>query len=253
MLSMLKAKKYGAGPRSVIVLHDWVGTHENYQWCEPLWDTKQYTFHFLDLRGYGLSKDLGGTYTQEEIASDVQSYIESHHLQGAALVAHSMTGLATVTLWNDKLLSGAFLATPVSPHGAPISDEALYTGMLDQLSSQEGREGILQFQYGGFLSQGWIQHKLDRWWKETNVEAVKGYFKMFARHSDPQVDVNIPIHVFVGGKDHPPFDEQSLRQAFSSYPKVTWTVHPLCSHAPMEEAPAYFVNSVELFLSAIFS
>ena len=61
---------HGSGPEHVLVMHDWLGDHTNYDAILPYLDSTAFTYAFVDLRGYGLSMHLAGAVTINEIATD---------------------------------------------------------------------------------------------------------------------------------------------------------------------------------------
>jgi len=59
MSDLLKYKLVGDGPKKVIILHDWsVSCEGDYEYALPFFDLKQLTMAFVDVRGYGLSKNI---------------------------------------------------------------------------------------------------------------------------------------------------------------------------------------------------
>jgi pimeloyl-ACP methyl ester carboxylesterase len=61
---------HGAGAEYVIVMHDWNGDHTTYDAMIPYLDGAAFTYAFVDLRGYGRSREVSGEYTCAEIAGD---------------------------------------------------------------------------------------------------------------------------------------------------------------------------------------
>ncbi|MDH3739096.1 MAG: alpha/beta hydrolase, partial [Alphaproteobacteria bacterium] len=61
---------HGAGPQGVIVLHGWMGDYSVFRPMFNFLDTDTFTYAFVDYRGYGKSKEIGGDYTMAEIAAD---------------------------------------------------------------------------------------------------------------------------------------------------------------------------------------
>ena len=59
------------GPQRLIVMNDWVSDTSSWQPVRPYLDGQRQSWAFVDLRGYGRSRDLAGRYTQEEPARDV--------------------------------------------------------------------------------------------------------------------------------------------------------------------------------------
>ena len=84
-------KIIGTGKTKVMFLHELMGDHKNYDSILPYLDTSNYTYIFVDHRGYGLSKNIKGDYTIKEASTDVKNLIEKLNLQEVHLVAHSMS------------------------------------------------------------------------------------------------------------------------------------------------------------------
>src|SRR4030088_3226173 len=67
---MVWHKTIGSGPTKVIVIHGWVWDHRV---LTPIFDSLEaasYTFAFIDIRGYGNSRNVSGGYTIGEVATD---------------------------------------------------------------------------------------------------------------------------------------------------------------------------------------
>ncbi len=61
---------YGSGPEKVIVMHDCMGDSENYRSMLPYLDTNAFTYAFIDVRGYGISRHLAGPYGVQQASQD---------------------------------------------------------------------------------------------------------------------------------------------------------------------------------------
>ena len=59
----LNYKKVGNGAKTVIVMHEWMGDHTNYDTAIPYLNITDFTWIFVDFRAYGLSKEIKGEYT----------------------------------------------------------------------------------------------------------------------------------------------------------------------------------------------
>ena len=74
MSDLLEYKLVGEGPIKVIILHDWsVSCEGDYEYALPFFDLNQLTMAFVDVRGYGLSKNIKGSYNTDEITADVDA------------------------------------------------------------------------------------------------------------------------------------------------------------------------------------
>lgn len=68
--AFLGHKLYGAGSENVLFLHHWMGDAGSYDPLIPYLNPDIYTYVFADVRGYGMSRHLSGTYTVGEVATD---------------------------------------------------------------------------------------------------------------------------------------------------------------------------------------
>jgi pimeloyl-ACP methyl ester carboxylesterase len=60
----------GHGPAKVVVIHGWFWDHRVFAPMFDALDTDSYTYAFIDIRGYGNSRDISGSYTIGEVAVD---------------------------------------------------------------------------------------------------------------------------------------------------------------------------------------
>src|SRR5699024_11182185 len=58
----------GHGPHAVLVLHGWFGDGHAFAPMEPALTADEFTYAFLDYRGYGDMRDAAGAYTIDQIA-----------------------------------------------------------------------------------------------------------------------------------------------------------------------------------------
>src|SRR5271170_6024896 len=61
---------FGTGLIRVLVLHDWFCDHTSWDAALPYLTPERFTYVLADLRGYGASREMEGTYTLEEATSD---------------------------------------------------------------------------------------------------------------------------------------------------------------------------------------
>lgn len=92
--TLLGYRRVGKGRTAVIALHDWRGDHRLYSQAIPVLDRTRFTHILPDIRGYGLSFDLRGQHTVDEIVSDVLRLADSLGFARFHLVGHSLTALA---------------------------------------------------------------------------------------------------------------------------------------------------------------
>ncbi|WP_322085619.1 alpha/beta fold hydrolase [Burkholderia sp. BCC1999] len=118
--------RHGTGPERVMVLHDWLGDATNYAAALPYLDETAFTYVFVDLRGYGASRHLSGTYTIDEISADCLALADRLGWQRFHVIGHSMTGMATQRIAADapSRIKRAIAVCPVSAASNRLGDDA---------------------------------------------------------------------------------------------------------------------------------
>ena len=95
MAEILGHRVVGSGSNKVIVLHDWsVSCEGDYEYALPFFDLEKLTMAFVDVRGYGRSKNIIGSYNTDEITADIQAVADNLGWEKFSLIGHSMTGMA---------------------------------------------------------------------------------------------------------------------------------------------------------------
>ncbi|MCF6196127.1 MAG: alpha/beta hydrolase, partial [Emcibacter sp.] len=84
----------GSGPQKVIILHGWWGDYTAYSAMLPYLDGAQFTYAFMDYRGYGKSSDMAGPHSIEQIAQDAIRLADYLNWDEFHAIGHSMGGMA---------------------------------------------------------------------------------------------------------------------------------------------------------------
>ncbi len=241
--------RYGEGPIHVLIMHDWLGDHANYQAVLPHLDGHAFSYVFVDLRGYGLSIGVVGEYSVEEIASDCLGLVARLGWTRFHVVGHSMTGMITQRLAADAPsgVVSAIAVCPVSAAGNRLSPEA-FAFFASTIVDDEALRRLFKF-VGGGLSDEWIDRKV----RQSRGLIARGcrarYLDMLvtANFVDDVRGLETPYLVMVGDND-PGLDCAAMERTFLSWhPNAILHVIP-CGHYPMEEAPHNFATVVEDFL-----
>lgn len=247
---------HGHGPVPVVVLHEWLGDHTNYDPVRPYLDGGAFTWVFADFRGYGLSRHLGGAYTAVEAAGDVLALMDSLGHRRFAVVGHSMGGMVAqklAALAQDRVACLVGVA-PVPASGFP-ADEAAKARMRAVLEDDPALADAVDLRTGRRYGAGWRAWKTAAARRAATVEAQLGYLAMFTGTDFAREVAGLPVPVLavVGEHDLPVYREPSIRGLFGRwYPDLTMAVCREAGHYPMLEAPVFLAAVLEAFIGARF-
>ncbi|XPV69225.1 MAG: alpha/beta fold hydrolase [Halarcobacter sp.] len=246
----LAHKIIGSGEKKVLFLHELMGDSRNYEKTIPYLDTTNYTFIFVDLRGYGSSKEIKGSYTCDEAAQDLKNLITNLNLNEVFLVAHSMsTMIAQKIALIDNRIKKLVLVTPISAEGIKMKDEAKKT-MIAQLNENSGKIEEIVNSASKRYNQTWKDYRIDIAYTSSILEARVGYMSMYLNTDfleDAEESINIPIKIIVGKYDFPVFAKANIQKIFSAYKDVQIVECQESGHYPMIECPVYFASKIEEF------
>lgn len=242
--------RHGQGPEPVLVLHDWLGDHRNYDAVLPYLDGSAFTYVFADLRGYGESIELTGACSVEEIAADCLALADRLGWSRFHLIGHSMTGMAVQRIAADApaRIKRAVAVCPVSAAGNRLDADAK-AFFASTAENDDALRRLFRYVSGG-LSGRWADVKLQQNRSVVSAACRAGYLDMLV-HTDFVDEVrglDIELLVIVGDKD-PGLDEAAMRRTFLAWhPRARLLVVPNCGHYPMQECPPYFATVIEAFL-----
>jgi 3-oxoadipate enol-lactonase len=249
---MLGHERVGAGPITLVVMNDWMSDTSSWDGARTYLDLERFSWIFVDLRGYGRSKELAGRFTLAEAAGDVMELADALQLHDFVVVGHSMSTLVALHLAQHHAdrIRRAVVLTPAPPAGFG-ADDAMLAAMAGLVrGDDETRRHWIRMRLGEGMSEGWVRFKAARWRERSNVDAVSAYAAMFARDGlpDPTARIAIPLLAVTGERD-----ADIMRRA-----AVTEHLTPLCErlvvtsiadsgHYPMQEAPPLLVAMIERF------
>jgi len=241
--------RIGNGPTVCVVLHEWLGDHVNWEPVLPYLDPVRYTFVFVDLRGYGWSRRMSGSYTLDEAVADVLHTADELAITRFHLVGHSMSGLVAqkVALLAGSRLQSVTLFSPVPPTGFR-ADEAVMKALNAVIDEDEAAGRAITARTSGGYGAGWLRRKLAIAREASTVEAKRGYLTMFTSSaiSGETHGLAAPMHVVTGALDIPFYRSEPLRNAFAlAYPRVTFEIIDDAGHYSMLETPVRVASIIE--------
>ncbi len=243
---------HGSGPERVLVMHDWSGDRTTYDPAIPYLDGAAFTYAFVDLRGYGGSRDMAGEYTVTEVAGDCLEVADELGWQNFHAIGHSMTGMATQRMALDapSRIKSAIAVCAVSAAGMPMDDEnwAFFSSATE---NDDDFGELMKMVTGGELTDRWADEKVRRNREGTAPECRMGYLTMFSKtnFAEEVQGLETPYLVVVGEKDFEGLNEAAMQETFMSmHPNAELVVMPNCGHYPMQECPPFFATVIENFL-----
>jgi 3-oxoadipate enol-lactonase len=244
---------FGNGSEKVVMLHDWLGDRSNYDPARPYLDTDKFTYAFVDLRGYGGSKNMAGKFTADEAAADAIAVADKLGWDKFHIVGHSMTGMVVqrVAANVPGRIKSLVATSPVSAAGMQVDDKTL--GFFKAVTTEsEAATQAIGLLTGNRLSAKWAAFKVDRAMNTSTAAARLGYLDMFnaTDFSSEVAGLKIPMLALLGQNDIPAFQTESIKRTFGSwYPNLSIIVSPNAGHYSMQETPAFYASAIEAFLT----
>lgn len=247
---MLGYELLGSGLHKVLILHDWLGSHDNWDPLLPYLDTDTFEYAFVDLRGYGLSKSQQGSYTTTEASEDLIEVLDYLGWTHFHLVGHSMTGqvgLKLISRIADRVKS--YIAVTPTPATSSKLPSDMMEQMKQALDTREGRIGMMSMVWGDRLSEQWVKFKVDRWLSQSTTEAVKGYLDMFGSEDISAEIPNTAIDMLVVACEHDMdgYKPDDILRGFSHYENAEFATIEDSSHYPMQETPVLLASLMDGF------
>lgn len=243
---------YGTGPQHVIILHDWMGDSENWLPLLPYSSLDTYTYAFMDVRGYGKSKDIKGAYNSTEIAEDILQLADHLEWPQFHLIGHSMTGMAVqkaAILDHSNRILSVIAVTPVPAKGFPLDQENKQF-FLSIINNRKVAEMGYNAMTGMRLTENWQKSRAQRFLEKVDPVACKGYLEMWSNENfaSETTGIEIPFLVIAGKHDHPGFQMEAQKKNFKGFKNITFIENLNAGHYPMEETPIFLATTIEQFL-----
>jgi pimeloyl-ACP methyl ester carboxylesterase len=243
-------KIIGTGKKYIIVLHELMGNYKNYEPTFPYLNTEEFTFIFVDLRGYGLSKDIEGDYSCVEASNDIKNLITQLDLEDIVLIAHSMsTMIAQKVALIDSRISKLILITPIPPTGIKLPQTA-QDKLINDMNKNKNKIEEIVYSASKRHNKIWAKSRIKMAYEASTLNARIGYMKMYLEtdFSDDVENIKIPIKIIVGKYDFPIFALKSVTKLFSHfYNDLEILECQEAGHYPMIECPVYFASKIEEF------
>jgi pimeloyl-ACP methyl ester carboxylesterase len=253
---MIGHRIFGKGPIKVIGCHGWFGSSFDWSAMEPAFDADRFTFAWLDQRGYGLSKDVRGEFTIDEVAADVIDLASGLDWKRFHLIGHSMGAkvVQRVVQRKPSEVASVTAITPVPASGVPL-DDATYQFFAGAAGNDEVRRGLVSYSVSDRHPTAWVHGLVSRSRESSTENAFGTYLASWAR-GDFSEDINgisVPMLVLVG--EHDPALRPELMEAtfMRWYPRAQLEVISNSGHYPMWETPIDLAGRIQRFILRIES
>lgn len=243
----------GNGATKVIALHSWMDDAQSWSTAMPFFNPEKYTYAFMDIRGYGTSKNIPSEYNIEEIKNDIFQLAKELGFSKFHLIGHSMCGMvAQYAALKDKdnKIEKVVLVTPVAASGFPADEEAkgFFKSIVQNVEvAKMGYSAFTSNRYSDY----WYSIRAERHVKVTDKNAQLSYMDMwlYENFSDEMLAVEKLFLVVSGAYDHPMFRLAAQKNNFEGFKKIEFVECENAGHFPMQEAPVFLVSEIEKFLN----
>ncbi|MFM0466706.1 alpha/beta fold hydrolase (plasmid) [Paraburkholderia strydomiana] len=244
--------QFGNGPHKVFVLNGWFGSSADWSALTPALDPDRFTYAFFDYRGYGLSRDIQGEFTFDEVASDVLALADHLDWPRFSLVGHSMGGMAmqcVLLAAPERIVKMAGIsAVPACGSRMDEARLAMFSAAIDDVAK---RAGIIHFSTGSRLAARWSAHLAQQSQRESRREAFAAYLPHWAT-GDFAAQVAgkpTPVKLFVGEHDPAITADLTTGTWLKWYPNAAMETLPNAGHYAMYEVPVALATALENWLS----
>lgn len=250
---LLGHRRIGSGPEAVLVMHEWLGDHANWEPVWPYLNATRCSNVFVDLRGYGWSRRLSGSYSVDEAVADGLRIMDHYGYERFHVVGHSMSGMIAqkFPVAAPGRIKSVVAICPVPAAGFKANEKtmAALNAVIDD--DEAARKAILA-RGGARYGETWVNFKLGLARRAASRDAMRGYLRMFTG-TDFTAQVkgsDTPVLAMIGKHDIPFYREESVRGSFEPlYPNFELAVCEEAGHYPMLEAPVFVAGTVEQFIS----
>lgn len=241
----------GDGPHHVICLHGWFGSAAGWGPFVDALNGSEFTYAFMDYRGYGARKGEDGAHTMDEIAADALALADQLGWDTFSLVGHSMGGMAIqkVVAESSGRVTRIVGINPVPATGVPFDEQSW--GLFSGAAENDGnRYGIIDFTTGGRHTPTWVNQMVAHSVEVSTRQAFGDYLVAWAK-SDFQSSLSgnpVPALAIVGETDPAITADVMNATWMAAFPNGELQVFTNAGHYPMFETPVALASSVENFL-----
>lgn len=252
----LNFKKYGNTNESIIILHGFLGSLDNWHTLSGKF-AENYTVYNLDQRNHGKSPHAA-LHNIESMTDDLVNFMHDNQLGSSNIIGHSMGGKVAMqfALKNPNLVNKLIVADIAPRQYQPGHDavfKAIFAIDLNTIGSRkEAEEAMLPF-IADFGTRQFLLKNLDRnedgsySWK-LNLKILHRDYDEIIKEINSETVFNNPTLFLKGGNSNY-IQQKDLPQIAKLFTNYTIQTIPNAGHWLHAEQPELFYNAVTHFLS----
>lgn len=246
----------GQGPLKVIVVHGWMAGRQLFDPMHTHLDSEEFSYVFMDCRGYGERIDSQGPYSVCTIADDILALADRLGWTMFSVLGHSMAGMSAQWLLHvapERIQSLVLLST-VPASGAKITEERRHL-LKTAIGDPETRRRLIDINTGHRQSASWLNDTLNISIQTTCAHALTGYLQSWTLDDlEAQVQgASTPVLAIVGEFDPGSTVAVMEQMVLPMFPDSRCELLTGVGHYAMREDPESLVLSVEGFIRSVVS
>lgn len=244
----------GRGPLKVIIVHGWMAGRRLFDPTHAYLNLEDFSYVFMDCRGYGDRIDSQGPFSVRTIAEDVLELADRLGWTRFSVLGHSMAGMSAQWLMHvaPERIQCAVLLSTVPASGSKITEERRNL-LISAMAAPDVRRVLIDINTGHQQSISWLDDTLAVSLETTCPDALTGYLQSWT-HDDLEKDIRgitAPVLVIVGELEPGATLEVMTQKVLPLLPNSHCKLLPGVGHYAMREAPAALVKAVEAFITCV--
>ena len=244
-----RVRTWGHGPVRVLALHGWLSCSDGWDALLPHLDPARTTWALLDAPGYGAAADAPGRRDLDHWVEHALAALDGLGWADAAVVGHSMGGLAAqaVLVAAPHRVARLVGVAAIPASGAGLSGERLE--LFERAGSDpEACREVIAASTGHRHDPAWVAGLSRRAFGACDAATRVGYLATWSRSdlherltsttADPMPFTSLPVDVVVGVHD-PSLTADRMGQTWGRWYAHcrTWSLDG-AGHYPADEQPA---------------
>ncbi len=253
-MTTLHCQTYGSEGPALMLIHGLFGSSDNLRpIARGLAD--QFKVYAPDLRNHGRSPH-SPTMNYELMAQDLRQLMDSHHIEKAFVVGHSMGGKAAMQLaldYPDRVEK--LVVADIAPVDYPPHHDEIFTGLealdLESINSiRDADQALTPYESDpgirSFLLKNLTRTKDKRYQWQINLKAIRENYPAIAAGNQGSTYKGSTL--FIKGGNSSYIQESHRNTVQSLFPSAEIKIIPGTGHWLHAEKPTLFISTIKRFL-----